>query len=84
MACIIPVIQGTFHNGVGGPRWDGGLRSGYVGGCFIIAIMGLAVILPSPERRGDVVRWLGAITPLGGTALLIAWVLFVVAVWRMN
>lgn len=60
LACIIPVIQGTFHNGVGGPRWDGGLRSGYVGGCFIIAIMGLAVILPSPERRGDVVRWLGA------------------------
>jgi len=30
------------------------------------------------------VRWLGAVTPLGGTALLIAWVLFGVAVWRLN
>lgn len=30
------------------------------------------------------VRWLGAITPLGGTALLIAWVLFGVAVWRLT
>lgn len=30
------------------------------------------------------VRWLGAITPLGGTALLIAWALFAVAVWRLN
>jgi len=30
------------------------------------------------------VRWLGAVTPLGGTALLVAWVLFGVAVWRLN
>ena len=30
------------------------------------------------------VRWLGAITPLGGTALLIAWVLFGLAVWRLS
>lgn len=30
------------------------------------------------------VRWLGAITPLGGTALLVAWVLFGLAVWRLN
>ena len=30
------------------------------------------------------VRWLGAITPFGGTALLIAWALFGVAVWRMG
>ena len=30
------------------------------------------------------VRWLGAITPLGGTALLIAWALFGVAVWRLS
>lgn len=30
------------------------------------------------------VRWLGAITPLGGTALLVAWALFAVAVWRLN
>ena len=30
------------------------------------------------------VRWLGAVTPLGGTALLVAWVLFGVAVWRLS
>ena len=30
------------------------------------------------------VRWLGAITPLGGTALLIAWVVFGVAAWRLS
>ena len=29
-------------------------------------------------------RWLGAVTPFGGSALLIAWVLFGVAVWRLN
>jgi len=30
------------------------------------------------------VRWLGAITPLGGAALLLAWLLFAVAAWRLT
>lgn len=30
------------------------------------------------------VRWLGAITPIGGIAFLGAWVCFVIGVWRAN
>lgn len=30
------------------------------------------------------VRWLGAITPIGGTALIIGWALFVVAVFQQS
>lgn len=28
------------------------------------------------------IRWLGAITPLGGTSFIIAWVLLFIAVWK--
>jgi uncharacterized membrane protein YgdD (TMEM256/DUF423 family) len=28
-------------------------------------------------------RWLGAVTPLGGLAFIVAWVLLAVAAWRM-
>jgi uncharacterized membrane protein YgdD (TMEM256/DUF423 family) len=28
------------------------------------------------------IRWLGAITPIGGVAFLIGWILLVWAVWR--
>jgi uncharacterized membrane protein YgdD (TMEM256/DUF423 family) len=28
------------------------------------------------------IRWLGAVTPLGGTAFIIAWALLAIAVWR--
>jgi len=55
-------------------RWSAGLMlAGMVlfsGSLYLLCLSG--------------VRWLGAITPLGGTALLIAWVLFAVAVWRLN
>ena len=27
-------------------------------------------------------RWFGAITPLGGTALIVAWLLFAIRAWR--
>ena len=57
---LIAVTQGTFLDGVGGPMWDGGMRSGNVGACFVIGTMFLAMILPSHERRGNVVRWLGS------------------------
>jgi len=30
------------------------------------------------------VRWLGIITPFGGTAFIIAWLLLAVAVWRIS
>jgi len=55
-------------------RWSGGfMLAGMVlfsGSLYLLCLSG--------------VRWLGAITPLGGTALLVAWVLFAVAVWRLN
>jgi uncharacterized membrane protein YgdD (TMEM256/DUF423 family) len=55
-------------------RWSAGLMlAGMVlfsGSLYLLCLSG--------------VRWLGAITPLGGTALLIAWVLFAVAAWRLN
>lgn len=55
-------------------RWSAGLMlAGMVlfsGSLYLLCLSG--------------VRWLGAITPLGGTALLIAWALFAVAVWRLD
>lgn len=55
-------------------RWSGGfMLAGLVlfsGSLYLLCLSG--------------VRWLGAITPLGGIALLIAWALFAVAVWRLN
>ena len=55
-------------------RWSAGLMlAGMVlfsGSLYLLCLSG--------------VRWLGAITPLGGTALLIAWVLFAVAAWRLS
>jgi uncharacterized membrane protein YgdD (TMEM256/DUF423 family) len=55
-------------------RWSAGLMlAGMVlfsGSLYLLCLSG--------------VRWLGAITPLGGTALLIAWILFAVAAWRLN
>jgi uncharacterized membrane protein YgdD (TMEM256/DUF423 family) len=55
-------------------RWSAGLMlAGMVlfsGSLYLLCLSG--------------VRWLGAITPLGGTALLIAWILFAVAAWRLS
>jgi uncharacterized membrane protein YgdD (TMEM256/DUF423 family) len=55
-------------------RWSAGLMlAGMVlfsGSLYLLCLSG--------------VRWLGAITPLGGTALLIAWALFAVAAWRLS
>ncbi|GET22369.1 DUF423 domain-containing protein [Prolixibacter denitrificans] len=28
------------------------------------------------------IKWLGAITPLGGTSFIVAWILFFIAVWK--
>jgi uncharacterized membrane protein YgdD (TMEM256/DUF423 family) len=55
-------------------RWSAGLMlAGMVlfsGSLYLLCLTG--------------VRWLGAITPLGGTALLVAWVLFGIAAWRLG
>jgi len=53
-------------------RWAGWLMfAGIVifsGSLYILAISGL--------------RWLGAITPIGGTAFIAAWLLLLIALWR--
>jgi uncharacterized membrane protein YgdD (TMEM256/DUF423 family) len=53
-------------------RWAGWLMvTGIVifsGSLYVLAISGL--------------RWLGAITPLGGTAFIAAWLLLLMVVWR--
>lgn len=52
--------------------WSGALMlAGIVlfsGSLYLLAISGI--------------RWLGAITPLGGSAFIAAWLLFAIAVWR--
>jgi uncharacterized membrane protein YgdD (TMEM256/DUF423 family) len=40
----------------------------FSGSLYVLAISGL--------------RWLGAITPLGGLAFIMAWLLFALAVWK--
>lgn len=53
-------------------RWAGWLMlAGIVlfsGSLYLLAVTG--------------VRWLGAVTPLGGIAFIVAWALFAYAVWR--
>lgn len=53
-------------------RWSGWLMLigiiVFSGSLYLLAISGI--------------RWLGAITPLGGTAFIIAWLLLLIALWR--
>lgn len=52
--------------------WSGALMFAgiilFSGSLYLLAISGM--------------RWLGAITPFGGSAFIAAWVLFAIAVWR--
>ena len=53
-------------------RWSGWLMFVgiiiFSGSLYILAISGI--------------RWLGAVTPVGGTAFIVAWLLLLIAVWR--
>jgi len=62
-------------------RWPGGLTTAagwlfitgtliFSGSLYVLALSGL--------------RWLGAVTPLGGTALLAGWFLLILAAWRAD
>lgn len=55
-------------------RW-----SGYLMLAGVIIFSGSLYLLSLTE-----IRWLGAITPVGGTALIISWALFVVAVFQKS
>jgi uncharacterized membrane protein YgdD (TMEM256/DUF423 family) len=47
----------------------------WTGGIIIFSGTLYAMALGAP-------RWLGAITPIGGTALIAGWVIFAIAAWR--
>jgi uncharacterized membrane protein YgdD (TMEM256/DUF423 family) len=52
----------------------------YAGYAFIIGTLIFSGTLYVLSLTG--IRWLGAITPLGGTAFIIGWVLLFLAVWN--
>lgn len=53
-------------------KWSGWLMIGgillFSGSLYILATSGL--------------RWLGAVTPIGGLCFIVSWILFAVAVWK--
>jgi uncharacterized membrane protein YgdD (TMEM256/DUF423 family) len=53
-------------------KWSGWLMIGgillFSGSLYILAVGGL--------------RWLGAVTPIGGLFFIVSWILFAVAVWK--
>jgi len=60
-------------------RWPGNLVnvSGYLIVAGIVLFSGSLYLLSLTD-----VRWLGAITPLGGAAFIAGWILLAIAVWR--
>jgi uncharacterized membrane protein YgdD (TMEM256/DUF423 family) len=48
---------------------------GFLAGSAIFSGTLYAMVLGGP-------RWLGAITPLGGTAMIVGWIAFAIAAWR--
>lgn len=62
-------------------QWPGTLAN-WAGYLFIAGVMvfsGSLYLLVLTE-----IRWLGAITPLGGVAMLAGWALLIAAAWRGN
>jgi len=60
-------------------RWPGGLTTA-AGWCFVAGIAIFSGSLYALSISG--VRWLGAITPIGGLAFLVGWTLLATAAWR--
>jgi uncharacterized membrane protein YgdD (TMEM256/DUF423 family) len=50
------------------------------GACFVGGIVVFSGTLYALVASG--VRWLGAVTPLGGTALIVGWLALALAIWR--
>lgn len=61
-------------------RWPGGVAAVAAGWCFVAGIVVFSGSLYVLSLSG--VRWLGAITPLGGLAFMAGWALLAVAAWR--
>ena len=66
-----------------------GLSAFYLGGGALVRIAGwvmlAGIVIFSGTLYGLALggpRWLGAITPIGGTGFIVAWILLAVAAWR--
>ncbi len=74
LGLLILGVASHFLPDTGWLRW-----SGYLMLAGVIIFSGSLYALALSD-----VRWLGAITPIGGTALIISWALFVVAVFQKS
>lgn len=54
--------------------------NGFAGACFLLGVALFSGTLYAMALGGP--RWLGAVTPLGGAALIVGWVLFAIAALR--
>ncbi|GMV98580.1 MAG: membrane protein [Phycisphaerae bacterium] len=61
-----------------GPSW----AAAAAGWCFLVGVVLFCGSLYVMTFTGA--RWLGAITPFGGTAMLIGWALLAAAAWRTS
>lgn len=59
-----------------------GIRVGAVVVCFVMGILLFSGSLFVMTFAGDAARKLGAVTPVGGLALLAGWTLLALTVWR--
>src|SRR5687768_12107061 len=60
-------------------QWPGALTSA-AGWLFTVGVLVFSGSLYILALTG--VRWLGAITPIGGVALLVGWICLILAAWR--
>ncbi len=60
-------------------RWPGPWP-GVAGWCFVVGIVVFSGSLYLLALTGQ--RWLGAITPIGGVALILGWIALAVSAWR--
>lgn len=72
LGLILIGLSAAHLGNIAGLRWAGWLMlAGIVlfsGSLYLLALTGI--------------RWLGAITPLGGLCFIAAWVMFAAAIWR--
>lgn len=61
------------------PYLSSGIRTAVIW-CFVIGILIFSGTLYALVLSG--MRWLGAITPIGGTLMIIGWLLLAVAAWK--
>ena len=62
-------------------KWPGSIKSFNASGwLFTVGILLFSVSLYALALTG--LSWLGAITPIGGVAFVLAWLLLLISAWR--